>query len=165
MGSIPGQGAPLKVDMAAHSSIAAWEIPWTAEPGRLQAIGSQRVGHNWSDVARVNRTGLWTDFPRWKWSDLIRSLRKEDNKMTVLVTQSCLTLCDPMDCVASQAPLCYPWNSAGKNTGVGSHSFLWGIFLTQGSNLGLLHCRQILCSLSHQRSPRREGGLTNVDVY
>ena len=37
-----------------------------------------------------------------------------------------------------------PWNSPGKNTGMGSHSLLQGIFLTQGSNLGLLHCRQIL---------------------
>ena len=36
------------------------------------------------------------------------------------------------------------WNSAGKNTGVGSLSLLQGIFLTQGLNLGLLHCWQIL---------------------
>ena len=43
-----------------------------------------------------------------------------------------------------------PWNSPGKNTGVGCHSFLQGIFPTQGSNLGLLHCRQILYLLSHQ---------------
>ena len=39
-----------------------------------------------------------------------------------------------------------PWDSPGKNTGVGCHSLLQGIFLTQGSNLGLLHCRQILPS-------------------
>ena len=41
-----------------------------------------------------------------------------------------------------------------KNTGVGSLSLLQGIFPTQGSNPGLLHCRQILCQLSHQGSPR-----------
>ena len=41
-------------------------------------------------------------------------------------------------------------NSSGKNTGVGSHSFLQGDFLTQGLNPGLLHCRQILYHLSHQ---------------
>ena len=46
-----------------------------------------------------------------------------------------------------------PWDSPGKNTGVGCHSLLLGIFLTQGSNLGLLHCRQILYSLSHWGSP------------
>ena len=44
-----------------------------------------------------------------------------------------------------------PWNSPGKNTGVGSHSLLQGIFPIQGSNPGLLHCRQILYHLSHQR--------------
>ena len=33
-------------EMAAHSSILAWKIPWTEEPGRLQSMGSQRVGHN-----------------------------------------------------------------------------------------------------------------------
>ena len=48
------------------------------------------------------------------------------------------------------ARLLYPWNSPGKNTTVGSHSPLQGFFLTQGSNLGLLHCRQILYHLSHQ---------------
>ena len=46
------------------------------------------------------------------------------------------------------------WNSLGQNTGVGSHSLLQGIFPTQGSNPGLLHCRQILYQLSHQGSPR-----------
>ena len=96
------------------------------------------------------------------------------------VVQSCLTLCDPMDCS--------PWNSPGqntgwgvfsfprgssqprdwtqvshvagriftswatgkpKNTGVSSLSLLQGIFLTQESNWGLLHCRQILYQLSY----------------
>ena len=40
--------------------------------------------------------------------------------------------------------LLYPWNSPARNTGVGSHSLLQGIFLTQGSSLGLPHCRQII---------------------
>ena len=47
-----------------------------------------------------------------------------------------------------------PWNSPGKNTGVGSHSLLQGIFPTQESNPGLLHCRQILYQLSHHGSPK-----------
>ena len=45
-----------------------------------------------------------------------------------------------------------PWDFPGENTGVDSHSLVQGIFLTQGSNLGLLHCRQILYHLSHQGS-------------
>ena len=43
-----------------------------------------------------------------------------------------------------------PWDSPGKNTGVGCHFHLEGIFLTQGSNPGLLHCRQILYHLSYR---------------
>ena len=47
-----------------------------------------------------------------------------------------------------------PWNSPGQNTGVASLSLLQGIFPTQGANPGLLHCRQILYQLSHQRCSR-----------
>ena len=43
-----------------------------------------------------------------------------------------------------------PWDFPGKNTGVGCHFLLQGIFPTQGSNPGLLHCRQTLYRLSHQ---------------
>ena len=41
-----GQENPLEKGMATYSSILAWRIPWTEEPGRLQSIGSQRVGHD-----------------------------------------------------------------------------------------------------------------------
>ena len=68
--------------------------------------------------------------------------------MCVLVAQSCLTLCDPM----GPSRLLCPWNSPVKNTGVGSHSLLKGIFSTQGSNPGLLHCRQILYQLSQREA-------------
>ena len=57
-----------------------------------------------------------------------------------LVTKSCPILATPWT-VTCQAP---PWDSPGKNTGVGSHFLLQGIFPIQGSNLGLLHCRQFL---------------------
>ena len=40
------QKDPLEKEMATHSSILAWEIPWTEEPGRLQSMELQRVGHN-----------------------------------------------------------------------------------------------------------------------
>ena len=40
------QEDPLEKDMATHSSVLAWEIPWTEEPGGLQSMGSQRVGHD-----------------------------------------------------------------------------------------------------------------------
>ena len=41
-----GQEDPLEKEMAIHSSTVAWKIPWTEEPGRLQSMGSQRVGHD-----------------------------------------------------------------------------------------------------------------------
>ena len=48
-GLIPGLGrSPLEKEMATHSSTLAWKIPRTKEPGRLQSMGSQRVGHDWA---------------------------------------------------------------------------------------------------------------------
>ena len=45
-GSILGWEDPLEKGMATHSSILAWRIPWTGEPGRLQSMVLQRVGHD-----------------------------------------------------------------------------------------------------------------------
>ena len=53
-----GQEDPLDKRMAIHSHILAWEIPWTEEPGRLQSIGLQRVGHDLVTTQQQNR-----DFP------------------------------------------------------------------------------------------------------
>ena len=89
-------------------------------------------------------------------------------KLKVLVTQSCLTLCDPMNCSLPGSsvhgfpqekmtlewvviPFSRGWERKWEkmmkewnDTGVGCHSLLQGIFPTQGLNLGFLHCRQIL---------------------
>ena len=46
VGSIPGQEDPLEKGVTAHSSVLAWDIPWTEEPGRLQSMALQRAGHN-----------------------------------------------------------------------------------------------------------------------
>ena len=46
-----GQEDPLEKEMATRSSILAWRIPWLEEPGGLQSMGLQRVGHNWSNLA------------------------------------------------------------------------------------------------------------------
>ena len=64
------------------------------------------------------------------------------------ITKSCLTLCDCMDCSQSGCP----WDFPGKNTGVGCHSLLQGIFLDQGLNPHLLHWQAGSLSLSHQGS-------------
>ena len=46
LGSILGFGRSLEKGVATHSSILAWRIPWTEEPGKLQSMGLKRVGHN-----------------------------------------------------------------------------------------------------------------------
>ena len=71
-------------------------------------------------------------------------------KVKVLVSLSFVQLFTTSWTIARQASR--PWNSPGKNTGVGCHSLLQGIFLTQGLNPRLLHCRQILY-LRHQAIP------------
>ena len=50
-----GPEDPLEKGMATHSSVLAWRIPWTEEPGRLQPIESQRVRQDWSDWARMHK--------------------------------------------------------------------------------------------------------------
>ena len=52
-----GQEDPLEKEMATYSSILAWTIPWTEEPGELQSTGSQRVGHDWVSSLSLHPQG------------------------------------------------------------------------------------------------------------
>ena len=89
-------------------------------------------------------------------SDWFKDSHNKDSELPtniyVLILSVCLTICDPMDrnlpgsSVHEDAP--------GKNTGMGCHALLQGIFPTQGLRPDLLHCRWILYHLSHQGSPR-----------
>ena len=117
---------PLEESMAAQSSILAWRIPMDRGAWGATVQGCTELH------TTKHSTG-----------------RREDK---ALVTQLCLTLCDPMDCSLPAFSIC--GDSPGKNTGVGFHAFLQGIFPTQGSNPDLPHCRRILKHLSHQGSPR-----------
>ena len=67
-------------------------------------------------------------------------------------TYLCPTLCNPMDCKLPGFSI--HGDSSSKNTGMGCHALLQGIFPNQGLNPGLLHCRRILYCLSHQGSPK-----------
>ena len=73
-----GRDDPLEEGTATHSSILSWRIPWTEEPGGLQSMGSQRVGHNCA---------------------------KNFHFQFSSVTQSCLTLCDYMNCSTLGLPV------------------------------------------------------------
>ena len=87
--------------MATHSSILAWRIPWTEEPGGLQSTGSQE-------------------------SDKTERLHFHFLFFTAKSLQSCPTLCNPIDGSLRGLPtrLPCPWGSPGKNTGVGCHFLL-----------------------------------------
>ena len=49
-----GREDPLEEGMETHSSVLAWRIPWTEEPSRLQPMGSQKTGHDWSNLAHMH---------------------------------------------------------------------------------------------------------------
>ena len=83
---------PLEKEMATHSSVLAWRIPWTEEPGGLQSMGSQRVRHDWV----TNITLLLHYIYNYLHGVFIAFSS---------VAQSCLLLCDPIDCSACQASL------------------------------------------------------------
>ena len=83
---------PLEKEMATHSSTLAWKIPWMEKAGRLQSMGSQRVGH---------------DFTTTTTTKLLSALQKIMSLvlqvyiyacMCVLSLESCPPLCDPVDC-------------------------------------------------------------------
>ena len=72
-----GQEGPPEEGIETHSSIAAWRIPWTKEPGGLQSTGSQRVRHDWSNISLTQALGQ-RDGPylsgTWLWSDESRAI-------------------------------------------------------------------------------------------
>ena len=73
--------------VAAYSSILAWRIPWTEDPGRLQCMGLLRAEHDWTTF--IHSVLLWN----------ARSILATINQVKVKVTQPCLTLWDPTDCI------------------------------------------------------------------
>ena len=65
---------PLEKEMATHSSILAWKIPWTEKPGGPQSMGSQRVGHNWAQCSFARAHTHRKEGPRGhyaKWNKLV----------------------------------------------------------------------------------------------
>ena len=116
--------------MATHSSVLAWRIPGTGEPGGLPSTGSHRVRHNWSDLAaaamcllnavKAAQTSLgfsrqehWSGLPfpspmheseKWRWS---RSVVSDSSRLHGL----------------QPTRLLHPWDFPGKSTGVGAIAF------------------------------------------
>ena len=102
----------------------------------------------------VNSVCIYQKVIFYWWDDILSAVMETIFFIIInmcLVTQSCPTLCNQMDC--SPAGSSVHGDSPGKNTGVGCHALLQGIFPTQGLNPVLPHCRGILYHLNHQRSP------------
>ena len=59
MGSSPESGRSLEKEMATYSKIVAWKIPWIEEPGGLQSMGSQRIGHDWATNTFTSLSWGW----------------------------------------------------------------------------------------------------------
>ena len=100
----------------------------------IRSFNAPKIGLKKQKGNTVNKKSALT------WEKSNHTLKKWSQSCSVLST-----LCDPIDYS--------PWNSLGQNTGEGSISLLQEIFPNQGSNPGLLHCRQIFYQLSHKRSP------------
>ena len=81
---------PLEEGKATHSSILAWRIPWTEEPGRLLSIGLHRVGHDWSDLACTHYGKLQTNFLAnsvFQSSEVIKSCNVKYFRINAVQTQ------------------------------------------------------------------------------
>ena len=106
----------------------------------LELVMDREVWH--AAVHGVEKS--WTGLSDWT------ELNKHEFSLAETETESCLVMCNSLQ----PHGLDNPWKSPDKNNGVGGRSLLQGIFPTQGSNPGLLHCRRILYQLSHHGSPR-----------
>ena len=71
-----GWGDPLEKEAAIHSSTIAWKIPWTEEPGSLQSMGSQRVGHDWATSLSLYNHKVFDLGHSWmvQWCSLLSSI-------------------------------------------------------------------------------------------
>ena len=114
---------------------------------RVRKYDLRKKAHGLLDLFRSEKTvwrepwpqptGFWR-LPKRQCSRVFSTVGKE---VKVLVPPSYLTLCDPMDCSPPGSSVHGIFQA--RNTGLGGHALLQGIFLTQESNLGLSHCRQI----------------------
>ena len=142
------------------SCLQSFPASWSFPMSWLFASGGQRTGTSASaSVLPMNIQGI---FFRIDWFDLhavqgtlkglLQHLSSKASIHMLLIIHE-IKSCSVMSKSLGPHGLYSPWNSPGQNTGVGNLSLLQGILQTQGSNQGLLHCRQILYHLGYQGSP------------
>ena len=138
--------------MATHSSILAWKIPWTEEPGKLKPMESQRVKH-----AHCLRKQLESE--RETHSVMSDSLRLHGlyspwnfPSQNIGVGSLSLPGIEPRSPTLQEDSLLAEPQGKPQNTGVGSLSLLQRIFPTQESNQALLNCKWIVYQLSYREA-------------
>ena len=153
---IPGKGIGYPRQCSWVSLVAQMvKIPSVVQETWVQSLGWEEPLKE--DMATHSDILAWKiPMDRGAWRAIVHGVAKSRTQLSdwtelCLVAQSCPTLCNPMD--YSPPGSSVHGDFPGKNTGVGSHAFLQGIFPSQGSNPGLPHCRHFLYCLSHQGSP------------
>ena len=141
--------------MSSSLSLKRTAVPLDIACRNYSSAGEERTPLWWSPHYLDHLAVVFSEDVRCSGSGLLPSIvlcacmRVCSQWVKVLVSQSCLTLWDPMDC-SSPGPSILGLLQARSN-GVGCHSLLQGVFPTLELNLGFLHFRQILYHLSHQR--------------
>ena len=136
------------------AKISSWLIPILCRAIKFNKNNNNHHHHQYLTAFSTDSL-LVSPFYRWR----VSGKKKLSNLAKITKwpnrdAQLCLTLCNPMDCSPPSSSV--RGDSPGKNTGVGCHALFQGLFLTQGSNPGLLHCKRILYHISHQGSPKME---------
>ena len=161
----------LEKAMAPHSSTLAWKIPWTEEPGRLRSTGSLKVGqterlHFHFSLSRVEEGNgnplqcSCLENPRdrgARWAD-VYGVAQSQTRLKWLSSS-------PPGSTVYGVSQDMEFSSIFKNTGVGCHSLLQGIFSTQRLNLHLLHWQADSLPMSHLGNPWSLGYESKVNVH
>ena len=157
-----GQEDPLEEEMATHSRFLAWRIPLTEEPGGLQSTRLHRVGHDWSNLACMHQ-GL-SQFSQTADGFFFHSenncmgcrvlpyAEKAERESENEVAQSCLTLCNPMDCSLLGSSVHEIFQA--RILEWVAISFSRGSSQPRDQTRVFSRCRQTLYRLSHQGIPK-----------
>ena len=150
----------LEKAMASHSSTLAWKIPWTEEPGGLQSMGSQRVGHHWAASRSLYYS---TDEEKWRFEQEFQGTFLTQGSNPGLHCRQILhclshqgscrfTLkCTQRDCASLKEPLLLQWGGGGARRGKRIYTSKWKYFT---KHLTAFHCWcKITFALRQHRAP------------